>query len=102
MLRMSNLGVDSRRSERVTTLVAEQHAERSTTEPSSTGLRSARAETRPFRSPASPGGLDASADTTRRMRDCRLDTTDHPHEVGTGDVATTAPAGATRSTQEMR
>jgi hypothetical protein len=66
MLRTSNLGVDSRRAERVATLVAEQHASRSTTEPNSTGLRTLRAEAHSSRSPASPGGLDASADTDRR------------------------------------
>jgi hypothetical protein len=68
----------------------------STTEPGSTRSRVARAEARSFRSPASPGGLDASAKTTRRVCDYRLDTTVHPHEVGAGDVAITVPAGATR------
>jgi hypothetical protein len=68
----------------------------STTEPGSTRSRFVRAEARSIRSPASPGGLDASAKTTRRVCDHRLDTTVHPHEVGAGDVATTVPAGATR------
>ena len=66
MLRMSNLGVDSRRAKRVATLVAEQHASHWTTEPNSTGLRAARTEARSFRSPASPGDIDASADANRR------------------------------------
>jgi hypothetical protein len=101
-LRTSNLGVDSRRSEGVATLVAEQHANHSTTEPSSTGSRIVRAEAHLLRSPASPSGLDASADTNRRVCDRRLDTTDHPHEVGTGDVATTAPAGAAQGALGVR
>jgi hypothetical protein len=101
-LRTSNSGVDSRRIEGVATPVAEQHANHSTTEPSSTGSRIVRAEARLLRSPASPGGPGASADTNRRVCDRRLDTTDHPHEVGTGDVATTAPARATREALGVR
>jgi hypothetical protein len=91
-----NVGVDSRRSERVATLVAEQHASVPRRRPSSAGSRIVRAEARPLRSPAWLGGLDASADANRRVPDRRLDTTDHPHDVGTGDVATTTPARATR------
>lgn len=88
--RTSNIGVSSRRSERVATLVAEQHADRPATEPSSTGSRLPRAETRCHRCPIEPGGLGASAKTYRRPRNRRLDTTVHPHDVGAGDVATTA------------
>jgi hypothetical protein len=68
----------------------------STAEPGSASSRFVRAEARSFRSPASPGGLSASAKATRRGCDHRLDTTVHPHEVGAGGVATTVPAGATR------
>jgi hypothetical protein len=93
-LRTSNVGMDSRRIERVTTLAAEQHADRPATKPSSTGSRLLRAETRAHRSPAEPGGLDGNADTNRRLRNRRLDTTVHPHDIGAGDVATTAPARA--------
>jgi hypothetical protein len=96
MLGNPNGGVDSRRSERVATLVAEQHANVPRRRPSSAESRIVRAEARPLRSSASLGGLDASADTNHRVPDRRLDTTDHPHDVGTGDVATTTPARATR------
>jgi len=98
----SNLGVGSRRIAGVATFGADQRANRCTTEPDSTGSRSARAEARPLRSPASPGGLDASADTNRRVCDCRLDTTDPPHEVRAGGVATTVPAGAAREVLGVR
>jgi hypothetical protein len=91
---MSNIGVDSRRIECVATPNADQHADRSATEPSSTGSQLLRVETRSHRSPVELGGFDVNADTTRRVRNRRLDTTVHPHDVGTGDVATTAPAKA--------
>lgn len=100
--KISNLGADSRRIERVATLGAEQHTNSSATEPNATSSRVVRAEARSRRSPALLGGLDASADTTRRRCDRRLDTTVHPHEVETDGVATTAPTGATQETLGLR
>jgi hypothetical protein len=71
MLRTSNIGADSRCIGRVATPSAEQHTDRSATEPSSAGPRIVRAETRSLRSPALLGGLDASAETTRRVTAAR-------------------------------
>lgn len=64
VLRTSNTGVDSRRTERVATPVAEQHAETARRRrPRSAWRRFERAEAHSLRSLASPGGHDASAVT---------------------------------------
>jgi hypothetical protein len=98
----SNIGVSSRCIERVATPVAEQLLIARRRRPSSAGPRILRVETRSLRSPASLGGLDVNADTNRRVCNRRLDTTVHPHDVGTDDVAITAPARASHETLGVR
>jgi len=100
--RMFDAGVDSRRAKRVATLIAEQDVAAWRRRPSSAGWRFLRAGTRARRSPAALGGLDASADADRRLRNRRLYTTAHPHDIEAGGVATTAPAGASHEMSGMR
>jgi hypothetical protein len=48
------------------------------------------------------GGNDVNADTNRHVHNPRLDTTVHPHDIETGDVATTASAGVSHETLGVR
>lgn len=70
--------------------------------PGVAGSRFLRAEARSRRSPAPPGGFDVNADAIPALCSCRLDTTDQPHGIGLGGVATTVPAETTRKTLGMR
>jgi len=101
-LRAFDTGVDSRCIERVATLFAEQHVTARRRRPNPARSRFLRAETRSHRSPAVFGGLDVNADTNRRVCTRRLHTAAHPHDIETGDVATTAPARASRNALGVR
>jgi hypothetical protein len=101
-LRTSDAGVDSRRVRRVATPVAEQHVTARRRRPSSAGSRLLRIETRVRRSPAAPGGLDADADTNRRLHNRRPNATVYPHDIETDGVATTVPAKASHEALGVR
>jgi hypothetical protein len=70
--------------------------------PGVAGSRFLRAEARSPRSPAPPGGFDVNADAIPALCSCRLDTADHPHDIGLGGVATTVPARTTRKALGVR
>jgi hypothetical protein len=95
-LEASNTGVDSRCLEHVAMPATDQNVAAERRRPDETRPRFVRAEAHLHRSLASPGGLDVNADAIPTLCNCRLDTTDRPHGIGTGDVATTVPAETTR------
>jgi len=101
-LEKSDVGVDSRRNERVATLVAEQHVIARRRRPNPAGSRFPRIEIHARRSLTALGGLDANADTNRRLHNRRLDATVDPHDIETGDVATAVPARASREAMGVR
>lgn len=101
-LGMSNVGVSSRRAERVATLVAEQHVTARRQRPNPAGTRFPRIEIHARRSLTALGGLGANADANRRLHNRRLDATVDPHDVETGDVTTTAPTTASREAMGVR
>jgi hypothetical protein len=98
----SNVCVGSRRTERVATLVAEQHVTARRRRPNSAGSRFPQIEIHARRSLTSFGGLGANADANRRLHNRRLDATVDPHDVETGDVTTTAPTTASREAMGVR
>lgn len=102
LLGKSNAGVDPRRTERVATLVAEQHVTAGRRRPNPAGSRLPRIEIHARRSLTALGGLGANANTNRRLHNRRLNATADPHDIETGDVAITAPTTASREAMGVR